>query len=492
MKLLKTILAVVLMLGLVLAFTACRNNEPEPSDTTTQEDGGATAPNQPDPIAGDDTPYQPTISGLHAPQDLGGRTIRIAGWWAYLLPGTVDDEEPDPATANDYYMSRLRWDNARRIEQEFNISYYEIVVPYEELLPQLTSSVMAGDPIADLYLLPGYGILTGFTGDLITPWNNVNLPGSDLLGSQTWVAPTVVHEGNIWSTIQNSGLSNGLALGINLDIINSIGAPNPVDLFNQDRWDWPAMLDIMRLATMDTTGVGFPDQFGISGDWGSIVTAFLGANSASTVTPDLMYGFDQPRVLEVFDFVEVIARERLWYYDRGSGDELSAWARNNISFMDNNSALFAISTWQLPVSANDMPFNFAIVPFPAGPSNDDGSTYLASWQQGWVLPAGVPNGHEVLMIFEELFTWPGLDQPGLLREENASWVRGRMMTEDDVQRKMAIGDGIRTDIGLTVPEYSWVIGSFISAFWNNEGTTAQVAEAQRPVSQERLDRFFAR
>lgn len=237
MKKFNIILVFALMLALVLALAACRSNEDEPNDTTTQDNGGVTPPNQPNSTTENDTTAQPTLNGIHVPQDFGGRTIRIAGWWAYLLPGTVDDEEPDPATATDYYMSRLRWDNARRIESEFNISYYEIVVPYEELMTQLTASVMAGDPVADVYLLPGYGILTAFTGDLLTPWNEVNLPSSDLLGAQTWVAPTVTHEGNIWSTIQNSGLSNGLALGVNLDIINSVGAPNPVDLFNQDRWD---------------------------------------------------------------------------------------------------------------------------------------------------------------------------------------------------------------------------------------------------------------
>ena len=484
-------------LVMALAFSACSRDDeetPTPTPQPSANDGEAPAPTPPaDPDNNDDVaPEAPAQTGLHAPQDFGGRTIRIAGWWETLLPGTVDPEEPDPATATDYFMSRLRWDNARRIEQDFNISYDEIVVPYEDLLPQLTASVLAGDPIADIYLLPGYGILTGFVGDLITPWSQVNLPGSDLLGSQTWIAPTVVHEGEIWSAMQNSGLSNANALGVNLDLINATGAPNPVDLFNAGNWNWDTMLEVMRMTTRDTTGDGLNDQFGLSGDWGTIVNSLLGANSGNTVTADLMYGWDQPRVMEVFDFVEVIARERLWYYDRYGESELSGWARNHNSFLSGNAALFMISTWILPTNADDMPFNFAIVPYPAGPSNDDGSTYLAPWQQGWTLPMGTADPHQVLVVFEELFTWPGMDEPTLLRDENAGWVRGRMMTEEDVQRKMMIGDNIRTDIGLTVPEYSWVIGSFVAAFWNQTGTVAQVAEEQRQVSQERLDRFFPR
>jgi len=432
------------------------------------------------------------LGRIHAPQNFGGREIRIAGWWAYLLPGTVDDEEPDPATTLDYHVSRLRWDNARRIEQEFNISYHEVVVPWDDLLPQLTSSVMAGAPIADMYLLPGQGILSAYVGELIMPWTAVDLPGSDLLGPQTWIAPTVIHEGDIWAAIQNSGESNANVLGVNLDIINAAGAPNPVDLFNQGNWNWDTMLDVMRITTRDTIGSGLPDQFGISGEWSTIITSLIGANSGNTVTEDIGYGWTQPRVLEVLDFVEIIARERLWYYDRHGDTELFNWSHNYNSFMNGNSALFMVSTWQLPATANDMPFNFAIVPYPAGPSNDDGSTYLTPWRQGWTLPMGIVDPHQVLVVFEELFTWPGMDDPGFLRDENAGWVRGRLMTEEDVQRKMTAGDLARTDIGLTVPEYNWVIGAFIDAIWNQTGTVAQVAEEQRPVSEERLERFFPR
>ena len=498
------LLAVAALFALAVPFVGCSgdNDTSTPAPVANEAVDTTETPEPPAPVADAieealeteevEEAAAPGLTGFHDPVDLGGRTIRIAGWWETLLPGTVDPEEPDPAVTGNYFIARQMWDNARRIEQEFNVNFDENVVPWEDLMPAITTSVMAGDPIADLFLLPGDGILTASVGNLITPLDSINLPGSDLLGARQAVSPTVDFGGHLWSMMQNGVESNGLAIGINLDIINAVGAQNPVDLFNAGQWNWDNMLEIMRLATLDTTGDGLTDQFGIGGDWGDIVLALVGANDGSTMTDDFQYNFDSPEIMEVFDFIETIAQERLWNYDGESGDELSGWARNGIIWQEGTSALFPIRTWMVPEDTSVIPFEYAIVPFPAGPSNTSGATFLAPWGQGWTIPAGVYNPEEALMIFEEIFTWPGMDDLGMIREEGIEWIRTRFLTEEDVQRKVYIGDNVRLDIGITVPEYSWIVGSFVSAFWNNEGTVAQVAEQNRPVSQERLDNFFDR
>jgi len=489
------LIAILLMMGLLLVTACNRGDEDEngydnggttqpPADTTT-----GTEPSDPPTTGGEDVA---AIGGIHQPRDLGGAVLTGAMWWeggiAYAMP-LAYYTEPDPATSANYHRDRLIWDNARRVEREFNIQFDDhVFAGAMDVIPTLTTSVMAGDPIAELIFMESWHMLSAIHGDLIVPIDEINLPNSDLLGSRVYSRPRAEGFGHIWAFWTSALDASGAALGVNLDIINAIGAPNPVDLYNQGRWTWDAMLDIMRMATRDTTGDGIMDQWGIAGQPGTILRNFIGANDGILATNDLIYGFDHPNTMEALEFMETIIHEGLWFTDPGSEPDPGDWGRNFFAFTHGTSAFFESATWAIN-QESPLSFDFAVVPIPTGPSNYSGATWLGGWRQGYTIAAGsnwAPA--DVLMIIEEVFAWAG-DEPELMSEGAILDARNTFLTEDCVQNQLAAVATMRPDMGYIVPEYAWQLDRFIRAFLTQEMTVAQAVEAERQPLQEMLDAF---
>jgi len=496
----KASLFIVVVLVLVLVLAACNRDSDNNNVTPTPQPGGTDVapPPPPAPIdvpTGADDAYLgvvddgPVRAGLHEPKDLGGRTILVGSWWDGTIPFSLYGwDEPDPATSDNYFLHRMMWDNAQRVYSEFNFNLQEVIIDYGYVLETLTASVMAGDAFADIVLLSGSMQLMAITGDLIQSLDDINLPNSDVLGPQIYGRVFTEAFGNRWSFWDNRPESNGQFLGVNLDIINAIGAPNPVDLFNQGRWTWDAMLEIMRMATRDTTGDGTIDQWGIAAQPDNITFNLIAANDGIMVDDNLQYAFDHPNTIAALELTEIIFRESLWQYDPVQGMDTGDWGRNFWAFQEGNAALFVAATWAM--NDGDLPFEFAAVPFPLGPNSTSGNVRMAGWDQALTFPHGSSwNAADILMVVEEFWAWAG-DEPELMFEDGLGWPRTIFLTEDDVQRVIYVGRHAARDIGMVVPEYSWVLGAFIEYFATQEMTVLPAVESRRGPQQELLDNFF--
>ena len=439
----------------------------------------------------DQTPYPIGASvRIHEPVDLGGAVIRVGAFWGYGLPyAAYDGEEPDPATADNYFIERLVWDNAMRVRSEFNIDMQAIDVDQAYAMATLTSSVMAGDAFADLVFLGGGGQLSAIVGDLIHPLSTIDLPGSDILGPQVY--GRMVNEpfdGEWWAFLYRGIDQHARLMGVNLDVINALGLPNPVDLYNSGQWTWDNALHIMREATRDTTGDGLVDQWGIAGQPADIFNAFIAANDGPLVDAELNYAFDHPNTVEALEFLETIFTEGLWETDPNQPPDGGDWGRNFFAFHDGNSALFSAVLWGM--NGGDLPFEFAVVPFPTGPSNTAGYTWGSGWGGGFVIPhSGSIEPRDLIMVADEFFSWPG-DEPDLMDEGNLETSRQVWLTEDDLWRQVAAAETVRMDVGNTVPEFYWILGYFADHFIHQTMTVQQAIEAYRAPQQELLNSFF--
>ena len=479
----------------LLFIAACNRDNAEDNEDASPPPAAnneATPPPQPEPAAPTDTPEAARISGIHQPKDMGGKTLTAAMWWYGGFPFTVAtayDEEPDPATSAHYFIDRLIWENARRVEREFNVTFGNIAIPGAmEVIPVLTASVMAGDPMADLVFMEPWMLMSAIHGDLIIPIDEINLPGSDLLGPQLYVRPRATGLGHMWAFYTSALDLSGVTMGVNLDVINAIGAPNPVDLHNQGRWNWDAMLEIMRMATRDTTGDGANDQWGISGQPAEILRNLIGANDGMLATDDLIYAFDHPNTMQAMEFMETIISEGLWYTDPAQAPAPYDWGRNFFAFDLGVSALFPAVTWGIS-DRSPLTFEFAVVPFPTGPSNTTGATWLGGWRQGYTFAASSSwDPADLLMIVEELFAWPG-DEPELMSEGAITAAHETFLTEQDAQIQLHASLTMRSDMGYNVPEYPWQLDRFIADFLAGEMTAAQAVESHRGPLQEMLDAF---
>ena len=500
MKAFGKILAIAaVVFALVFALAACRNDEEvqgivadtsSTDDTVTTEDPPPAPPATENDDEGTTPPVEelPTFAGLHAPRDLGGRTLLVASGWGQAMPfSRIQYDEPDPATDANYLENRLIFNNTQRVLSEFNF-VMDYVHVTDNFMGVVTSSILAGDPVGDTIFLGGSEVLSAIIGDLILPLSVIDLPGADIFNEQRYAAINVYEFGEPWVWYYQMVSPHIWFMAVNLDLVNAIGAPNPVDLYYSGQWTWANALEIMRMATRDTTGDGILDQWGLAGQPADLVRHFMASNDAPWVDENLNYALDHPNTIETLEFLETIFRENLWQFDPVGGADPGDWGANFFAGHQGQAVMWPGILWGM--GGGDLPFEFAVVPFPTGPSNYSGSTWSVGWGGGLSIPHGTSwNPADILMVSEEFLTWHrGEDY--IQANLGLGWARGTFLTEEDVQRWARIDGQSRTDLGLVVPEYYWIGGAFVGNFLSQEMTILQAIEAFRPEQQELLDNFF--
>ena len=480
-----TLLAGVLALSLI-AFAGCNNNNDAPATTTEATTVAETTVAEATTAEATDAETAETPETETPATNMAGRDITLMTWWEYFPL-----VEPDPATDADYMLSRMFWDNLQRVQEEFNITVEGRVLAFEELLPNLTANVLAGAAPADLMLIGGPEILSAINGDLILNAGQFTTPGADLTGNMDFVRATAVLDGDIWAFDRQEPWPHGHGIGVNLGIINAMGLDNPVDLYNSGQWTWEAMREIMVAATVDTTGDGVIDQFGLSGQPADIINGLLASNDGMLVDGATMtYGLSHPNSMEALEFAyDIFNTLNVWFYDQEGYDDMGDWRRNFFAFQENRSALFVGATWAFAPYEGGVPFDFAFVPFPVGPNGSGNYVRMAGFTQGVVMPVTTQDPQLVYQIFEEIMRWPG-DEPELAAEGILSYARGIFLTEDDVQRMLSIGARARIDVGMSIHGYYWMLGDLARIFRNREMTVAQAVETFSGERQAMIDELF--
>jgi len=482
MKKIVTLLILVLLMSFVVG---CNREDDTTEETTTP----VTTPTTEVATPEEQEPEEEQEPPLFEPRDLG-REIRVACWWQYMSP--TGEDPPDPAVVDNYVIYRMRHDNQVMLEETFNVTFTNIITPVGYILPNLTSSVLAGDPFAELVMTPRDGMIAAITGELVQNAASFASPTSDLMTNQRFVEQRVSLFGNLYGFGRADLRRHGLGLGVNLDLINAIGAPNPVDLWNNGQWDWDAMRNIMALGTLDTTGDGSIDQFGLSGDMGSIIRSLIAVNNGVIVCEEtLQFAMEDSRTLEALEFLGEIFANGWWYYDSYGANPMGDWNRNSWIHREGRSVLFPIQSWQ--ADEQPMEFNYTIVPFPAGPNGGRYHT-IDGFYQAITIPVGIQNPEDIFMIYEELQSWarhePELQSQGVYGHMRRVW-----QTEECVQRVLHVisaRENEKFDLGFAIPELTWIFGTIAHELFNGTQTPMQVIESQRPLRQEMIDNAFDR
>jgi hypothetical protein len=474
---------VALLLALVLCLAACGTetaDTPEQTGITPTEPAVSETTETPEENLVDITP-----SGT-APREFV---------WLCTYPlnhHPLDGPPPNPDVSANFEQDLLGWENAQRVYQEFNCFVTNSVV--ENVMEVMTASVMAGSPAGDLAMLPGADAINAIISNLIIPYNDFVPATHDLFNNQERVRSTAEMLGNIWTVDQRSRPSSGMFLGVNLDIITSIGAPNPAELYDRGEWTMDVFMDILRLATRDTTGDGYIDQYGISGQPNEILWGLIASNGGIMVTEDFQYGFDHPGSMNALIYAnQILGIDKTWNYDPLSGVGFFDWNRHTYAFMEGRTCFFMGYIWLLPDGA-DAPFDYTAVPFPIGPGNTDGKTFFRSFDWGLAVPRGVQNPEEVFNVWFEYINWYG-DDFAMKDEADLAWPYSKFLRERDAERIMdALSTQGRMDVGDLVfvdgTGYTWITGAFAQAFFEGWGTPAQVVEEHRQHHQEMLETVF--
>ena len=507
MKKLKIGKIVALFLVLILAAslaTACNRgngeDEPGPGPAAPGPGGDLTPP------GADDEPDAPPVpmGNIHPITDFGGRTITFLNWYEGEIRGLLwgvhgEGDEPDPETSGDYFIDRLRYDNFRRVMNDFNVTLAFIEAPHDPdvYVPLVVNSVLAGEAVADVVVTPPHFRLNMILGNALIPWDDAReqVPNADVFNAQDYVMQlfSPIIPDTIWA-IDRVRVSAPAILGINLDIIHADGLPDPRDLYDQGQWNWENMLDIMRRATRDTTGDGVIDQFGFSGQSGDVLLNFIAANDGIQVSPApyFQYAIDHPNTLEALELWDAIMGEQLWTYLPGI--PTWDWARNFwAGIREANIAIWQTADWAFWSETPD--FEWTVMPIPKGPSNTSGATFSSAGPTGVSL-IGANNRWEpweLLVLHEEFWSW-ALGQPELYVEGLTNTFRTLFPTERCVQRILgAVGTG-RDDVGNHIAVdgvgFNWMFNDLAESFRGRWRGIMEGIEYHRPHRSHMLDVVF--
>jgi len=403
---------------IAFAVSACAGGSNSGNTTNSPNKGASTNAVNEDAAIDDEEPKEEAI-------DLGGRTIRIAAWW---------DEKPLPEMKDE--LARID-----EVEKKYNVKFEFLNVPQPEYLNKFTTTVLAGEPFADIVWL-GYNwaLPAAINGQLLkteeytTPQNDINskneliVKGEKILGVD-------------YSFIPISAGGGGLVY--NRDLFKKLGLPDLHEVVAQGDWTWDKMLEIAKKATQDTNKDGKNDSWGLSG-WTDEMGLFLTASNGGQIM-DATAGkqtLDDPKTVEAFEFMNKLYNEdKVVKSKTGNFTDYS----ESTAFADGDVAMAYAWDWMANQYTN---FDFGLVPFPKGPQSTD-FTY-PSYESSWFIPKGVKDPQIVYQLYEEIKTLPKLeDFPG------QTWLEKMFKHQEDIDTLLSLAGKKKPQFYYAIEKYPY-------------------------------------
>ena len=310
--------------------------------------------------------------------DLGGRTLTFVSWWDMSIP----EDNPD----NIQKKANLE---ALMEKHNFNVEY--ISIDFQEYEEKVVASLMAGEPLGD-YVRMGkrYMIPSLVKQDMFWPvdeWTK-----NDNVFNQKVTNEYSVFEGRGYGFNDQPNLITGIFY--NRTLMNELGIKPLQDYVDEDNWNWETFIQVAKDANRDTNNDGQIDTWGLAK--ADVLDMALAANETDLVAGD-KHNLDDPKAIEVFNFISRIATEQVARPSEG-GD----WTEPRAFFVQGNVLMYPGAMYEASGLMQDMAdYDIGFLPFPKGPS---ASTYHAVEPdvQFLTIPKTVENPRELLYIYEKI------------------------------------------------------------------------------------------
>ncbi|MDQ0112212.1 ABC transporter substrate-binding protein [Paenibacillus harenae] len=327
-----------------------------------------------------------TVAPTEVPEapapDLGGREIRISHWW-------------DATPVGDSEADELARERIKKVEEKYNVKIKYLNTEYWSTSEKLSSSVLAGDPFAEIVRLPD-GFIWGLTnGGFLTPLN-------DYLNNSR-IAPDVI-EAMKFGGEQVYGLegwynANDSGMYYNKRIFKEAGLQDPQQLMDADNWNWNTMLDAAKKLTVDNNGDGKVDQYGLAGAH-YIFSEQLIASNGGLIYEEATkkVTFDSPAAMEALNFEYELYNTHKVVKENEGND----WEDPAKYFAEGNIAMYPGGLWEIEGRLTDkMKDEWGYVYFPKAPNATSYSDPLGQ-TAAYVIPKGVKDAEAIVKIWEEL------------------------------------------------------------------------------------------
>lgn len=375
----KSVLLLALGLAMLLLLSACSDNagngDSNGNGNKAGQEKGANNQDASDPGKdGQGGGGQPVAE---APAfNLDGYTLRMSAWWDLVPAGNSRQDEK-------------RRNKIKELEEKYNVKFEFLNIPFEETIPTLASTTLAGEPMADLVYFHVNGLLPHMARegvirslDEYIDFTNPILPG--------YVRNTT-YQGKHYGIYGSDDSARGI--WFNKDIIARAGAEDPGELLRKGEWTWDKYLEIAKATTKDLDGDGIIDQFGVTLGFDP-TDSFIFSNGGKIIDEvdgQMKFVLDSENAIEALDFVG-----RLFHQHQVATYE------NQPAFEQGKAALYGGEPWMISELAEKLGDALGFVPYPRGPRGTD-FTSVTTDTGFFAMPSTVPHPQEILQIVMEYF-----------------------------------------------------------------------------------------
>ncbi|MFC5651905.1 ABC transporter substrate-binding protein [Paenibacillus solisilvae] len=394
-------------------------------------------------------------------KELAGRTIKISAWW---------DGTPKP----DSDSSIARIAKTKEVEAKYGVKIEYVNVPFDQYQAKFTTTVLAGQPFADIVRLQYDWALVASLKDQLLKLNDyTNIDDSKLFGKAYPL------KGEDYG-FDGKNPINDQGVFYNRDLFKKLGLTDPQEIFDQGNWTWDTFEDLAKKATQDTNNDGKPDTYGWSG-WNFETAQFLIASNGSAVSDDVegKEMISDPKTIEALDFLNKMYNvDHVVKVKKG---DVNNW-EERVTFGDGDVAMTYAFGW-LNGEYKGKKIDYGYVPFPKGPQATDYVNPVTGGGHAWFIPKGVKNPDLVMKIYEEINDIPTKEEyPG------QEWLEQIVNTPKDIELIQGMAGKVRFMNFTAYPGFPFA--DFVGEVTKNKVPAATAAEKFKQPAQAAMDKIL--
>lgn len=460
-----------MMFAVLLVLTACTGGG---SSGSGDDSGGGTevSSNQPEPAQEAESEAEPDAEPEPEAEpeeeepavDMQGRPVRIASWG--YAGGSEDTAEGEARIATE-----------KALGEKYNTELQFEVIPWGDIQNNITASIIAGEPIADVFLLDRYRAFPSMVqNDLLEPIDEILS-----LDDPKYPWPEKMREIGSYNG-KTYGFATGLGAGggiyYNKAIFAKEGLPDPHELVDKGEWTWETFLDIAKRATKDTDGDGKIDQYGLAASPNNFIPAFMASNGADFTRMEngkLVFDADSKNAMEVAHFWNDLFNVHKVVAPNESGE----WMYYIDAFNEGNIAMRYGEAWEGGGIRENLGNDYAFVYIPIGPKMDTYSNALAN-VSFWFVPKGADP--DAVRIYAE-YLWSYAPEPGEVDE----YTESRFVDERSLEIYLDMVNYLTALDWQGIPDFAPTMNEAFNKIARGEETPETAIASVKPVAEGLLD-----
>lgn len=441
--------------------------------------------------------------------------INIGTWWVQYYDSSntdisdspdwnsnqvADGEEDTPDKALGRQICELKWANRDKLEEKYGLKYYWKNLTYTGVQESINTSILAGTPDCDIYLVDTSMAVPAQVNGLAIDLKTILPEDADILKDQKIMQYLDLGDGKACIIKRVSAEANVEAtypLAFNVQMLQDNGLEDPRDLYEKGEWTWDKFNEYCKALTADTDGDGKIDQYGYCGyEYETLENLMMsnGADIAKSQTEALSSAATGEALQEMYDLYNTYNVCYPYDYDGSPSDSMrNQYSQGNIGF-------FPIAAWIEAGNADytwgdtqgQLDFDIAYVRWPVGPSGNKDTNPGKNLTAGefYIIPAGCKNPVTVYNFLYDYWNW--FDGDTSIRDDKGAlnWWYGVVGRTEEYQEA---NFNVMNDCGMHATFDLW---NSMNIPWDLQGiikgevTPAQFQETYKLQVQDALDQYY--